>query len=93
MIGQFEPMSFRQLLILLMAGISASVGQLNVTAAYTYAPAREISVFDYTQVIFAALLGFLFFGEIPDIASWIGYVIIIGTAVVMWQRNLRLPQN
>lgn len=93
MIGQFEPMSLRQLLILLMAGISASVGQLNVTAAYTYAPAREISVFDYTQVLFAALLGFLFFGEIPDVGSWIGYVIIIGTAVVMWRRNLRLPQN
>ena len=93
MIGQFEPMSLRHLLILLMAGISASVGQLNVTAAYTYAPAREISVFDYTQVLFAALLGFLFFGEIPDVGSWIGYVIIIGTAVVMWRRNLRLPQN
>jgi drug/metabolite transporter (DMT)-like permease len=46
-------------------------------------------VFDYSQVVFAALLGFLFFGELPDMWSWIGYVIIIGTAIVSWRRNLR----
>lgn len=89
MLPDYEPMSLTQLLILIMAGVSATVGQLNITAAYTYAPAKEISVFDYSQVIFAAILGFLFFGELPDMWSWIGYVIIIGTAIVSWRRNLR----
>jgi drug/metabolite transporter (DMT)-like permease len=88
MLPDYKPMSPAQLLILIMAGVSATVGQLNITAAYTYAPAKEISVFDYSQVIFAAVLGFLFFGELPDIWSWIGYVIIIGTAIVSWRRNL-----
>ena len=89
MLPDFKPMSLTQLFILIMAGVSATVGQMNITAAYTYAPAKEISVFDYSQVIFAALLGFLFFGELPDMWSWIGYVIIIGTAIVSWRRNLR----
>ena len=90
MIRDFRPMSIRQFITLIMAGVSALAGQLNITAAYTYAPAKEISVFDYSQVIFAAVLGFIFFGEFPDIWSWTGYVIIIGTAIVTWRRNMSL---
>ena len=81
----YHPMSPYQLGYLLAAGLSAAVAQLNITAAYTYAPASAISVFDYTQVIFAAILGVLFLGEIPDIWSFIGYALIIGTALIKWQ--------
>lgn len=76
----YQPMTMRQLLFLLGAGVAATGGQLSITAAYTYAPAKEISVYDYTQVIFAAIWGFFFFGQIPDVWSIIGYVIIIGAA-------------
>ena len=92
MILDFAPMTWRQLLCLVMAGVSATVGQMNVTAAYSYAPAREISVFDYSQVLFAAILGFFAFGEIPDAASFIGYAVIIGTAIVKWRHDLIVSQ-
>lgn len=82
LIFDYHPMTIWQLLILLMAGLSAAGGQFTITAAYSYAPAREISVYDYSQIIFAAIIGFFIFGQIPDIYSWIGYVIIIGMAVV-----------
>lgn len=85
LILQFKPMSNAQFAALLLAGISATGGQLCITRAYTFAPAKEISVFDYTQVIFAALLGFFFLGQIPDIYSVIGYIIIIGCAVYKWK--------
>lgn len=84
LILNFKPMSAVQFIILLLAGISATGGQLCITRAYTFAPAKEISVFDYTQVIFAAVLGFFFFDQIPDIYSVTGYVIIIGCAVYKW---------
>lgn len=84
LILNFKPMSAAQFIILLLAGISATGGQLCITRAYTFAPAKEISVFDYTQVIFAAVLGFFFFDQIPDIYSVTGYVIIIGCAVYKW---------
>lgn len=77
----YQPMTLWQTLLLLGAGIAATGGQLSITAAYTCAPAKEISVYDYTQVIFAALWGFLFFGQIPDALSVAGYVIIVGAAV------------
>ncbi len=84
LIAEFQPMKTEQLLCLLMAGVSAAGGQIFITKAYTKAPAKEISVFDYTQVLFAALLGFVFFGQIPDWMSLVGYLIIIGSAIFKW---------
>lgn len=84
-----KPMSLYQIVMLLLAGAAATGGQLSITKAYTKAPAKEISVFDYSQVVFAAALGLIFLGQIPDIMSIIGYVIIIGSAVFKWNYNLQ----
>lgn len=85
----YVPLNPMQLICLVMAGLSATIGQFGITSAYKYAPAKEISVFDYTQVIFAAILGTLFLGELPQAMSFIGYVIIIGVAVLRWRYNLK----
>ena len=89
LICNFVPMSGKQFLILLLAGASAAGGQFSITKAYTKAPAKEISVFDYTQVLFAAALGFLFLNQIPDMLSLLGYVIIIGSAVFKWMYTMK----
>lgn len=93
MVLNFKPMTIIQLIFLLCAGFSAMGGQLGITAAYTHAPAKNISVFDYSQVIFAGLWGFLFFDEIPDRYSVIGYILIIGTAVAKWYYNLHKDES
>ena len=88
-IFDFKMPSIIQLVYLLLAGVSASVGQIFITKAYTYCPAAEISVYDYTNILFAALLGMLFLGEFPDIMSIMGYIVIIGAGVVMFMINKR----
>ncbi len=80
----FTPMTFLQVLFLLLAGVCASAAQFSITKAYSYAPAKDISVFDYSQVLFSALLGIIVLSEFPDYISVIGYVIIIGAAVVKY---------
>lgn len=80
----YHPMTGGQLLWLLLAGAAAAGGQFSITAAYSFAPARELSVYDYAQVLFSALLGFLFFRQVPDLWSWAGYVVICGAAVAMF---------
>lgn len=90
LIFDYHPMTGQQLIFLLLAGLSAAGGQFSITAAYSHAPAKEISVFDYTQVIFAAILGFFLFNQIPDIYSLLGYVIISGVSVAMFFYNKRL---
>lgn len=89
LIFQYTPMSWQQLGILLMAGLAASGGQFSITAAYCYAPAKEISVYDYSQIIFAAVLGFFLFQQIPDFLSVIGYFIICAMAIFMFFYNNR----
>jgi drug/metabolite transporter (DMT)-like permease len=89
----YQPMTWHQLLMLILAGVSAAGAQFSVTAAYAFAPAKELSVFDYSQVIFTAILGFFIFGEIPDNLSFVGYVIIIASAVVMYFHNKKLDRE
>lgn len=89
LIAGFVPMSVYQVVVLLLAGLSAAGGQFSITAAYSCAPAREISIYDYTQIIFSTVLGFLFFAQIPDVYSFIGYVIICGASIIMFCFNRR----
>lgn len=89
LIFDYHPMTAGQLGMLLLAGVSAAGGQFTITAAYSYAPAKEISVYDYSQIIFSAVLGFFLFGQVPDVFSWIGYTAIIVMAVVMFLYNNR----
>lgn len=88
-IFDYHEMSWIQLIYLLVAGTCAAIGQISITAAYTKAPAKEISVFDYSNVIFSAILGCIFLGQYPDRYSIIGYAIIIGAAIVKWKHNNR----
>ena len=83
----YSPMSLSQLFCLLGAGLAATGGQFSITAAYCHAPAREISVYDYSQVIFTAILGFFLFGDRPDLLSLLGYILICSMAVVNFQYN------
>ncbi|MBR1752790.1 MAG: DMT family transporter [Ruminococcus sp.] len=82
-----SPMSLRQIAFLIAAGTAAAGGQFTITAAYSHAPAKEISVYDYSQLIFTTLLGFFIFGDIPDLWSFIGYAVIITMAVLVFMYN------
>ena len=87
LIFDYHTMTLAQTVILLMAGLCAAGGQFAITAAYCYAPASEISIYDYTKVIFSMILGFVMFQQIPDFYSWVGYVIICLMAVLMFFYN------
>lgn len=87
MIADFHPITGTQLVFLMLTGLAAAGGQFGITAAYTYAPGREISVYDYTQIMFSAILGFFFFGQVPDGWSFLGYLIIIAAGIVIFLYN------
>ncbi len=91
-IFNFSPMTIKQLIYLLLAGVFASLGQFAVTAAYANAPAKEISIFDYSQIIFSGILGYIVFNQKPDIYSFIGYFIICSVAIFMFFMNNKNKQ-
>ena len=77
LVFDYHPMTWAQVATLFGAGISATAGQFGITAAYRFAQPRELAVYDYTNVVFAALLGFAVFGQVPDLFSWLGIAIIV----------------
>lgn len=94
MLLNFEPMSRKQLIYLLLVGLCACGGQFSITAAYSFAPSREISIYDYSNIIFTAIEGYFFLGhQVPDMFSIIGYIIICLMAVWMFIYNNKPTDN
>ena len=90
MILSFEKMSVYQICMLLLAGLSAAGGQFMITLAYKNAPSKEVSVYDFSQIIFSAMFGFIIFDQIPDVFSVVGYVIIVSMAVLSFLNSNNL---
>ncbi|MFC1887937.1 DMT family transporter [Candidatus Cloacimonadota bacterium] len=85
---EFRMPTLHQWIYLLMIGVFAAIGQFSLTYAYRYGKASEIAVYNYANIIFAALLGFLIWQEIPDILSLIGGIIIIGISIIIFYYNI-----
>ena len=87
MLPGLRPMTFAQVAVLLGAGGAAAVGQFGVTLAYGYAAPRDIAVYDYSSVLFAAAFGYFFFAQVPDIFSVLGFAVILAALVLLNSRR------
>lgn len=85
----YAPMTWIQFAYLMGAGLSATVGQFMMSAAYKRAPSSVLSVFEYSQVLFSAILGMIMFAQYPDVYSLMGYAIVIGASIVMAMHSKR----
>ncbi|MBS5953151.1 MAG: DMT family transporter [Paraclostridium bifermentans] len=86
-IMSYKSMTIIQFVYLVLGGVFASIGQFGVTLAYKYAPAKEISIFDYSNIIFSAIISIVVFNVIPDKYSFIGYIIIFSASYYMFLNN------
>lgn len=75
--------------LLVLAGLIGGVGQLLLTEAVRAAPVGVVAPFDYTQLVWAALLGLVFWGELPHPLTLIGAVIVAASGVYILHRELR----
>jgi drug/metabolite transporter (DMT)-like permease len=68
-------------------GVMAGVGHYFVTIAYSQAPAAVVAPFNYLQLVGAALLGYLLFGDLPDFWSWVGAGVIVCSGLYIGHRE------
>ncbi|NCD06683.1 MAG: DMT family transporter [Spirochaetia bacterium] len=80
----FVPMTTFQLIMLLGAGLSATAGQFGLTYAYYFASAKDVSIYDYFQLIWAAIYAYFLFNEPFILSSVIGYIIITSAAIFIF---------
>lgn len=83
------------LVLLVLVGIFGGIGQIFQTQSFRYADASIIAPFDYTTMIFALLIGWVVFGQVPDGAVYIGGAIVAmaGLFVIWRERMLGLDRT
>ena len=82
----FVPMSLGDLAAYLFAGALGVAGHLTLTSAYARAAASRLAPIEYTALIWASLLGFFVFGEVPLYTTYLGALLIIAGAVAVSRR-------
>jgi drug/metabolite transporter (DMT)-like permease len=81
-----------QATMLVMAGLLGGVSQLFLTESYRYADATTIAPFDYTQMIWAVIVGYMFFAEVPDLSVLVGAaIVILAGLLVVWRNRDAAP--
>lgn len=74
-------------------GLVGGTGMFFITQAYRFAPAAVIAPFEYIALVVAAILGFLFWREIPDLYVWLGAAVVIAAGIYIFYRETHLKQS
>lgn len=83
-----------QLAVLIALGLLGGLAHVLVTESYRYAPASLVAPLDYTSLLWAFVLGYALFGEIPTIFVYVGAGIVAASGLfVIWrERQLGLKR-
>lgn len=84
MIFDFVMPTFKELLLLLLIGVFGGFGQITLTYAYRLATAAEISIYNYSGIVFSIILGYVFLSEVLDVTSVIGCALVIVAALITY---------
>lgn len=87
MLWAWRPLSPHELLLVVGAGVLATLSQLAMSKAYALAPAGKIGPAAYLAIVFAGLWAWILWGEVPD------QLAVIGTGVIFMATLLCLPQR
>ena len=76
-----------QWLVLVWLGFLGALGHYLMIKAYQLAPASLLAPFDYTTLIWATILGFVVFGDLPDGWTILGALIIMSSGLYLIRRE------
>ncbi|MGV6805811.1 MAG: DMT family transporter [Ruegeria sp.] len=80
--------TLNQLLILILMGLIGGIAQILVTSSYRFGQASMLAPYDYTSMLFAIFIGYVWFDELPTLAILMGAALVIaGNAVVIWREH------
>lgn len=93
MIPSFVMPTGSDFLMLLGIGVFAAGGQIGLTYAYQKAPASEVSIYNYTGIIFSNVLGYAILGEKFALSSVLGALLIITGGLLSYFYNYVKPKS
>ncbi len=81
------------LLVLFAVALVAMAGLLLLIYGYRMAPASVLAPLDYTSMVWAVLLGYVIWNELPGPMVWTGTVLVVAAGLLIVQREARLPKH
>mgnify|MGYP000040882053 FL=1 len=81
--------------LLVAAGLIGGVAQILVTSAYRFGSVSMLAPYDYTSMLFAIILGYFLFDELPTALMLVGSsLVIVAGALVIWrERQLGMERS
>jgi drug/metabolite transporter (DMT)-like permease len=76
--------------VLILIGLIGGVAQIMLTQSYRYADTSLIAPFDYTTILWATLIGYLAFGEVPSALVAVGAVAVVASGIFVILRERQL---
>ena len=83
------PLDARSVGLLALVALFGTVGQLMLIRALSMAEAGLLAPFNYAGLVYAMVLGFALFAEVPDAATLFGALVIAGAGIYVWHRETR----
>ena len=80
-----------QWLLLMWLGLLGAVGHFFMIKAFEKGPASLLAPFNYTSLIWATILGFFLFGDLPDAWTIFGAILIISSGLYLIRRESHTP--
>ena len=77
-------------MLLIGAGLIGGVAQILVTSSYRFAPASLLAPYDYASMLFAVVIGYVWFAELPTVVMLLGAAVVIAANVIVILRERRL---
>lgn len=84
LIFSFQPMTLHQIFMIIGIGAMAIIGQYGITLAYKFAKANQVSIFDYSTIVFSTILGLVFLSQIPTLSAVVGMIIVFLAFLIMF---------
>jgi len=79
--------SWHDILFGILIGVASTAGQWIVVLAFRYADASVLAPFSYSQLVWVSMLGFLIFGEVPDVWTVVGAAFIVASGLYTAHRE------
>ena len=86
-----NPATLLEWCVMALAGLSGGIGHYFVAVAHRYASAAVLGPFLYQQIIYMSVLGWLVFGQVPDLAVVLGTLVVVASGLYLLWREFQKP--
>ncbi len=92
LVGDWAPLNLDDLAFIIISGILVGLAQALTIEAFRWGEVGLVSPFKYTGLVWAVVIGFIFWGDWPTGTTWIGVGLVVGSGVYIMRRETALAR-